>query len=70
MIKISNDRRHGVNAATAYLMRKQSDFDAVACFKDWGFRPAILPSLFGMKLEPVKRQVKNALGKPLPSISL
>jgi hypothetical protein len=70
MIAIETDRRHGVNAAAAYLIRTQSKFDAVACFKQWGYTPARLPSLFGMKLKPVKQQVKNSLGKPLPSISL
>jgi hypothetical protein len=70
MILPSNDRRCGINAATAYLMRKQEKFDAISCVKEWGFRPARLPCLFGMNLKPVKQQVKNSLGKPLPSISL
>lgn len=67
---LTTDRRHGVNAAAAYLIRKQEKFDAVGCFKQFGLAPAKLPSLFGMNLQPVKRQVKNALGNPLPSISL
>ena len=68
---MSNNRSHGVNAAAAYLLRKQPRFDAIACLKEWGMRPARFPSLFGMNLSaPHKAAVKNALGNPLPSISL
>lgn len=69
---MSNNRSHGVNAAAAYLLRKQPRFDAIACLKEWGMRPARFPFLFGMNLAPSphKAVVKNALGNPLSSLSL
>jgi hypothetical protein len=69
MIAMSNDRSHGVLAAVSYLLRKQRDFDAITCLREWASRPARFPCLHGINLS-MKLRFKNSLGNPLPSISL
>jgi hypothetical protein len=61
----------GIQAAQAYLMTRSNATAAVLnVLADYGTKTASFPCLHGIELPTKKQRIKNALGNPLPSISL
>jgi hypothetical protein len=65
-----HSRQLSILAAQVYLLSRRPNKQTVSEIQDLGTRRAQMPCLYGINIPAKQQELKNVLGKPLPTISL